>query len=132
MNEQDLSEEVQQHPAEIDEIVVLLERRMMLFLLAAALFGVIAMIEAATGNSVSSRSVVESFFGGALIAIILALFLGILARNFRALKSWSYGYVDFLVAHSGILIGTRTNVRRKLRQERVRRAFGIDVRNNPD
>ena len=66
----------------------------------------------------------STFIG--LLLLVAALLLAILARAFRAQKRWTYGFVYWLTATLwGLRIAYKRENRQKLRNPKVREAFGL-------
>lgn len=67
--------------------------------------------------------------GAAFLTFLSAILLTVLSREFRALKKWSYPWVDFIATWStlGGLPGFG-----KIKQKDVRQAFGVDQEEDSD
>jgi ABC-type multidrug transport system fused ATPase/permease subunit len=108
-------------PKAVDQIATIIFLNAIFFFALAGCFSFVAV--ALTGSVVVSKTdFLQILIGPIIFFLFIAIFLAILAREFRALKRWTYCWVEFLGTWSTL---RAFRVFKDIHRNEVKKIFGI-------
>lgn len=117
-------------PKVVDDVARLIIRNSIGVLLLAGVLIFLSVVYLSKSSSVSSENL-TGVLGAAFLLQTYALFLIVLAQDFRNLRSWTYVIVDFMVSWGQMSLMKR-RFREELHEKVVRKSFGLEDEEKPD